>query len=135
MRPDLLPQEKTDILSLWYNRERNRFFRNDSKYPESGGDRDLPEPLFPIAGKDKFSNLWRPCDASTSLAEFDRNLSSILTPGREHMRRCARGAGGAAGLVVLIFLLCRCRLDYFALHSVPGLARPLRLELPGSTPR
>ena len=37
----------------------------------AAGDRDLPEPLFPIAGKDKFSDLWRPCDASTSLAEFD----------------------------------------------------------------
>ena len=37
----------------------------------AAGDRDLPEPLFPVAGKDKFSDLWRPCDASTSLAEFD----------------------------------------------------------------
>ena len=105
MTSDILPQEKTDILSLWYSRERNWFFRNDSKYPESGGDRDLPEPLFPIAGKDKFSDLWRPCDASTSLARVGcRNLSSVFTLGREHMSGVLLLL--AAGLVVLIVLLC-----------------------------
>jgi hypothetical protein len=105
MTPDILPQEKTDILYLWYSRERTWFFRDDSKYPESGGDRDLPEPLFPIAGKDKFSDLWRPCDASTSLARVGyRNLSSVFTLGREHMSGVLLLL--AAGLVVLIVLLC-----------------------------
>ena len=84
----------------------------------AAGDRDLPEPLFPIAGKDKFSDLWRPCDASTSLARVGyRNLSSVFTLGREHMSGVLLLL--AAGLVVLIVLLCRCRLDYFALHSAP----------------
>ena len=61
MTPDILPQEKTDILNLWYSRERTWFFCDDSKYPESGGDRDLPEPLFTIAEKDKFSDLRAIC--------------------------------------------------------------------------
>ena len=59
--PDLLPQEKTDISLFVVQQRVNRFFRNDSKYPESGGDRDLPEPLFPIAEKDKFSDLRAIC--------------------------------------------------------------------------
>ena len=83
----------------------------------AAGHRDLPEPLFPIAGKDKFSDLWRPCDASTSLAEFDIEIWVRSSLGREHMSGVLLLL--AAGLVVLIVLLCRCRLDYFALHSAP----------------
>ena len=98
------------------HRERNRFFR--SKYPESGGGRDLPEPLFPIAGKDKFSDLWRPCGASILISISKFEFSPHSWPWAHG--RCAPAAGGRSSCTDCFVVSVQARLLRSTLHARAG---------------